>query len=319
MVVFYIRQFYNNGLSESTTDWANFGSYFGSITGLLAFAGVLYSASLSENRAIKAEKKSKIREDRDQFFKLQNFISEEKNNSQIKENINKIIVDIRSSINEELFSKIVSALNPSKIDSMIDISVSDEDFDVATSFLDRIKDVNKSSPKYASAAEFTGSSVDFEFLLQNKYRLQVDTYSYVFFTEKKLTDLFQYIYSHYPNPKLIFQILNTNKELLEEKFVNISSYYNTYKYLIVTVNQFNNNEMYYQLIKAQLSDNEKVMLLIYSVILKENVEMVKILRDKKIIDTINENAFYLYDSSSYNISNMINGILDCYINEVNIK
>lgn len=51
-------------------DWGSFGSYMGSITGLLAFAGVLYTVKQSNTRANKAENESIKREERDIFFKL---------------------------------------------------------------------------------------------------------------------------------------------------------------------------------------------------------------------------------------------------------
>lgn len=78
--MFVLYFVYVNGyFSSESKEWANFGAYFGSITGLLAFAGVLYTASLSENRAeeekriaLKAEEESIKREERDQFIKLLN-------------------------------------------------------------------------------------------------------------------------------------------------------------------------------------------------------------------------------------------------------
>jgi len=56
--------------SDYITDWASFGSYFGSITGLLAFLGVLYTVKQSNERADKAETETVKREERDLFFKL---------------------------------------------------------------------------------------------------------------------------------------------------------------------------------------------------------------------------------------------------------
>lgn len=45
----------SNDFSMSTDDWGNFGSYLGSVTGILAFVGVLYSIQLSEKSADRAE------------------------------------------------------------------------------------------------------------------------------------------------------------------------------------------------------------------------------------------------------------------------
>lgn len=62
MCVLYFCVF-NNGISQNSDDWSNFGCYMGSVTGLLAFAGVLYSIQLSNK--IHTEDS-----ERDTFFKL---------------------------------------------------------------------------------------------------------------------------------------------------------------------------------------------------------------------------------------------------------
>jgi hypothetical protein len=62
MLFAYVIKFAANGTSDEPSDWAYFGSYLGSITGLLAFAGVLYS--INESR-----KQSKQNEERSLFFK----------------------------------------------------------------------------------------------------------------------------------------------------------------------------------------------------------------------------------------------------------
>lgn len=69
MLGFYFYKF-NSGFSANNEDWGGFGSYFASITGLLAFAGVLYTAWQSEQRANKAKEESIRRGERDLFFKL---------------------------------------------------------------------------------------------------------------------------------------------------------------------------------------------------------------------------------------------------------
>lgn len=62
LVVVYIYRFHN-GLSHDHHDFADFGSYLGSITGLLAFIGVLYTIRDSQvNRQIDSERST--------FYKL---------------------------------------------------------------------------------------------------------------------------------------------------------------------------------------------------------------------------------------------------------
>jgi hypothetical protein len=63
--------------SKDQADWGNFGSYMGSITGLLAFVGVLYSIHNANKKADKAEQETRIlreatqaKEEQDLIFKL---------------------------------------------------------------------------------------------------------------------------------------------------------------------------------------------------------------------------------------------------------
>lgn len=62
MLLAYIINF-RYGFSDNSSDWGDFGAYMGSITGLLAFIGVLYTIRQSSLQ-------SAARDDRDLFFKL---------------------------------------------------------------------------------------------------------------------------------------------------------------------------------------------------------------------------------------------------------
>lgn len=56
MLYYYFNQF--RELSTNPSDWGAFGSYMGAITGLLAFAGVLFSVRSANRKAEAAEKKA---------------------------------------------------------------------------------------------------------------------------------------------------------------------------------------------------------------------------------------------------------------------
>lgn len=86
MLYYYFNQF--GELSTNPSDWGAFGSYMGAITGLLAFAGVLFSVRSANRKAEAAEKKAEQvrkeakaeaekqrmeaekKDERDLFFKL---------------------------------------------------------------------------------------------------------------------------------------------------------------------------------------------------------------------------------------------------------
>lgn len=68
---------FNGDLSKDSMEWANFGNYFASITGLMAFSAVLFTAYLSEiqakdarNETYNVMKASRRRDELDLYFKL---------------------------------------------------------------------------------------------------------------------------------------------------------------------------------------------------------------------------------------------------------
>lgn len=57
MLLAYIINF-RYGISDDSSDWGNFGSYMGAITGLLAFVGVLYSIHNANKQSAEAKKEA---------------------------------------------------------------------------------------------------------------------------------------------------------------------------------------------------------------------------------------------------------------------
>lgn len=69
MLFLYFLKFYGS-LSDLSDDWGNFGAYFGSVTGLMAFLAIIYTHHKSEERFKKLDDLNTKREDRDLYFKL---------------------------------------------------------------------------------------------------------------------------------------------------------------------------------------------------------------------------------------------------------
>ena len=69
MLLAYIINF-RYGISDDSSDWGNFGSYMGSITGLLAIMGVLYSIHNANKKTDKLREESQAQNERDLFFRL---------------------------------------------------------------------------------------------------------------------------------------------------------------------------------------------------------------------------------------------------------
>lgn len=69
MLIFYWLNF-PCPFSKDQADWGNFGSYMGSITGLLAFIGVLYSIHNANKKTEKLREETQMQDERDLFFRL---------------------------------------------------------------------------------------------------------------------------------------------------------------------------------------------------------------------------------------------------------
>lgn len=63
MIIIYFVKFHA-GLSDDLSDWGSFGDYFGSVAGLLAFLGVLYSLIQSNKATEEANEKARIAEEK---------------------------------------------------------------------------------------------------------------------------------------------------------------------------------------------------------------------------------------------------------------
>jgi len=69
MIGLYFCNFHE-GFSNKDSSWSSFGSYFGSISSLLAFAGILYTIHHSDKRAKVTEQQIRTQEERGVFFKM---------------------------------------------------------------------------------------------------------------------------------------------------------------------------------------------------------------------------------------------------------
>jgi len=70
MLAIYFCIFFQNGLSPNTADWGYFGSYLASITGILAFIGVLWSLTKSQEHYSKSEQREIENINRSYVFQL---------------------------------------------------------------------------------------------------------------------------------------------------------------------------------------------------------------------------------------------------------
>lgn len=326
MVVIYFIYF-NGEPSTDSRDWGNFGDYFASVTGLVAFLGVLYTARLSEKRAIKAEEETEKREERDVFFKLLNLHQDR------LESV--IYIDSKISSNQIhngllAIEKYVNIANNILVDYAIDLCItrmSPGDLELIYKKQDRnhyeehiydrvIKRNGKNNTEnyYTTVINITKQFFD-----------NANLYSY----EEDRTDTKRYYY--YPGIYDSFRIEKTldlaySSMKLVGNVVNIKygqilgQYYRNMYYVLETCNQFKHDkEYYFKLYRAQLSRNEIILCLLNAVSDKSSIKFVNLLKKYDILDDLYYKDFFLtkFDIEKWNGKELefIREIFKCYLQE----
>lgn len=352
MLIVYFFHF-NGKFAEKSADWANFGSYFGSITGLMAFLAVLFSAIQSEKRANKAERKAFLaeieaketvrlarlesdkreakateqavkREERDIFFKLLE-LHREKASAVIFYEEDKEHKGISS------FEMYVNVANNLLMDYSFNYCIVNL----------KIEDIE--SVKLGSYSSIVLNELKTRYLLISK---QLED-------SKNLITVQEYVDKYFKNT-ILYRKFNTNKDdskkfsgiykqlnitfeieemfealrligsILNVKFgYLIGQYFRNMFYMLQTINKFNyDKEYYFKLYRAQLSRNEILICLLNSVSFKSSSEFVKLLKDNNILnDLFYKDLFLTQFQNDWQKRELIfiEGIFECYLKKVNEK
>jgi hypothetical protein len=298
--------------SSDAGDWGNFGSYFASITGLLAFSGVLYTASLSEKRADeekerrmqaethtkdiekKAEEDSIKREERELFFKLLELHQEKLKSISYKEVVSNNSFFLRSLQSTKLpptvtmlkgvdaCEKYNSIVNSILYDYQINDCVTKIGNEKYSDFSDlstalRIS-VEKFGNNYAKIKEYIISNIE----NPNLYQMSIN--KEIFFSKTSI----------YHKNRIDYDIIDLYKAMkFSGNIMNIKygqifgQYYRNMFYVLETCNQFRyNKEYYFKLFRAQLSRVEIILCLLNAISDKSSPKFVKLLDDNNILDDL---------------------------------
>jgi hypothetical protein len=339
MIIAFILNFWGS-ISDYVEDWGSFGSYFGSITGLLAFLGVLYSLILSEKKTAEAKKKTldaeydamlakenaKLeiavskreadkreakateqavrREERDLFFKLLE-LHQEKLKSVFYEEI--INVGYNGLIALEKYANILNNILSAysiydcitKKDLNYWLNIKDNK---SITFNDR-EAVLRSVIYLYSELEKTSIFDDNGYYRNTQ---DVDNYEYIKVQEHLKKDiLVKELYKNrsgkneFSKYEEIYQrnyvSINTKEMYLGMKLASnifneehghlLDQYFKNLKFILSTCDKFIYDKKYYfKLYRAQLSRNEILLTLFYSLSDKSNKKFVNLLSSENILD-----------------------------------
>ncbi len=292
MLIFYCGWFWGKP-SDDSGDWGSFGSYFGSITGLLAFAGVLYTAWQSEQRANKAEEELARREERDLFFKLLDLYQRQ--------------VDS------------ISVGNDKGTISFKELTVKVNQYMISYVALEGYRDNKKNFKGYNQffnqmVTYFSVSSVDAphrnaDFCLKNGDIS--DILSYYFYAETYGIDIMKTI-----NIEEISQKMKCVADIIYNEFEHLlGQYYRTIFYLLHLTSGFKQKTEYYKIFRSQLSRYE-LLLLLYNAVSSQSTDEVKLLyKECDLFNNINADDVLGYVNwnmkGENNVSAFIDRLLDC--------
>lgn len=335
MLMFYYFHFKGTGLSDSTIDWANFGSYFGSITGLLAFAGVLYTASLSEKRAEKAEEEMRKREEREQFFKLLELLqSQPVNNSSLNNHIEKIENLLLIYI-IEYFIKNISEIAWKNFYTQYNID--NEPFENQSIYEQIVWLFSKLNRKYQHKhidqtqieIEIEKQEINLTFLkthitlkdIKNEERnlgiLKTNNLNRNF-----IQGLLGCLESDTPK-KIFYEIIKkSNKEF----YLSFNDFIKFCKTCILILEHINNcsedtRGSYLEILRSQLKSNELILLFLYSLTEYSSKTIIQIIIDNNVFSNICYDDFILINDLKFKgkEGDYLIEILKCYLEDPNNK
>lgn len=318
MLIFYFINV-STHFSTDSNEWGNFGDYLGSVTGILAFAGVLYSINISEKRADKADERTleaekkvqgrfKEESDRNIFFQLLD-LHIKKTESIIFEDkdISTGVIAFRD------YTKSISiSLNSYLIDNyIINSNYIYSDFPLERNLFNTI--LRKSAKR----------NVDY-------YITDISNDIYIELKEhllKKRDEM--YLYEKYmPIEEHINFCLNgtnINEKYILFKFIGALTYYyyghilgpyfRNMFYVMDTISKFSNQMNYKELFRAQLSRYELVLALFNAVSSHSSLRMVELLEEFDVFKDVYPDDLYILKKSD-NPQQLIKDILNEYKNDV---
>ena len=276
MCVLYFCVF-NNGISQNSDDWSNFGCYMGSVTGLLAFAGVLYSIQLSNK--IHTEDS-----ERDTFFKLLDLHTNKMSS-----------VEFNGKKGAEAFKELADKANKSLMLQYIYQYVIDE-----CSELDKtkLKDLHQNNSSLFNVLEFVYQILFPDSLCITPFEQNID---YAYFNYQKMVKHIKkngYELRETEKCKNIEKIILCLNKYIEgvsvkNRLNNIQAVadfiYKEYGHILGhyfrkmdTIDRFSDKKNYKELFRAQLSRYELALGLFNAVSSNSSTRMIHLLKDFKI-------------------------------------
>lgn len=319
MIGFYIWKFHDHSFSSNPEDWGNFGDYIGSITGLLAFLGVLYTAW-------DAKSESNKRDERDQYFNLLQL-----HNSNTNE-VNCVVGEITFQ-GQKAFDKYANVVNTIIADYIVVNYIMETEIEKLReardycNYDDFCDEVCKMC-LYIDQVCCNGEIGDYSAISFQSVKRYVLEEGHKFLMYKNLdksgikSDLgYSILHSYTKNNDYdaIYKMLKfVGNKLYDQAGYAFSQYFRNMFYLLESINDIKHldKDFYFKTFRAQLSRSEIIICLVNSVSDKTSKKFVQYIRDNNILDDLYYNDLLLTmneDRWKNHELEFVNNILDKYL------
>ena len=319
MFIYYIINVSTKFSSESN-EWGNFGSYLGSITGLLAFAGVLYSIQKNKDVSSEESKRATLESERATFFNL----------LELHNNIFKSI-NYNGKTDIEAFKELNSIAN---VNLNLYLGLYMTKMICGNMNYEKITDIYKQNLKSGSLfslLQATYNSFNYDQFYYCNPNKSEQFKALIEYAKKGINKIFHkesdYIvgiqtsilnyeeYDKYINEEVIYEGILTVSDLMYKDYGHIyGRYFRNMYYVMDTINNFTDNKNYKELFRAQLSRYELSFGLFNALSSNSSINMVYLLRDYDIFKDIFCEDLSIFKENR-NKSLIVNGLLDMYINK----
>lgn len=271
MLAIYGFNFRKLPLSDDSSDWDAFGSYFGAVTGLLAFAGVLWSINDSN-------KQNKETSERDTFFKLLDLHTNKFNSVEYKEKSGNVVLasEAFKKYTEEandffkhiiLYQFILNKINKGEtVDDVIDLFVNKYNQSESTIKSHVLHYDPYHNPNIEICIQSISENMDNHII--TICNICIDSYVENIIIEKSLSrdELYEYA-------KLA-------ADAIYHKYGHITGhYFRNFYYAMKVTSEFSSNDDYKKLLRAQISRYEIAMNLYNALSSRSSPEMIDLLNE----------------------------------------
>lgn len=320
MIVMYFIYF-NEKPSTDSKDWGSFGDYFASVTGLVAFLGVLYTARLSEKRAGDEKKESTARDERDQFFKMLELLRNQTENVIAHSVIPTEIYEgtlafdhYKAEINLGLFRYIITYsiynLDDEKYQLLIKSSKESRN-NCKAFYLGLISSIISIDNLSYHLKKETYASVDKDSVRLDVVRDIITNYKTnayltlvqiptIFHKREYIDDLYNTISIDISNQILYNAFTDVANDIFNKNGSRLDKFCNTFKSILEFVDNYSyNRDSYFGILVSQLSRDQLALLLLYSFSRFTNKTFVKILLDRKVFYYLDFTDLVLFNAPYY--------------------